>query len=110
MKKIAKLIYKILASKLPNSETKILGKISKKIRGLLFNTIMKNKGKNINIQRNVELNGEIKLGDNSGIGADSILNGKISIGNNVMIGPQVFMFSRNHKTKDTTIPMIEQRL
>lgn len=110
MKKIAKLIYKILASKLPNSESKIFGKISKRIRGILFNIIMKNKGKNINIQRNVELNGEIRLGDNSGIGANSILNGKISIGNNVMIGPEVFMFARNHKTKDITVPMIQQRV
>lgn len=110
VRKIAKIIYKLVAINLPNSQSKIFGKFSKKIRGYLFNIIMENKGKNINIQKKVELNGKVTLGDNSGISANSILNGQIIIGKNVMIGPQVLMYARNHKTTDVTIPMIEQRI
>lgn len=108
MKKIAKILYNLVGMHLPDSQTKVFGKISKKIRGFLFNRIMNNNGNNINIQCGVRLSGKIHLGDNSGIGRNSTLNGKITIGNNVMIGPEVHMYARNHKTSDITIPMIKQ--
>lgn len=109
MKKIiAKILYNTIATNLPNSERAIVGKISKGIRGYLFNIINDNHAKNINIQRKVSFSGKIKIGDNSGIGVNSSLNGKISIGENVMIGPELLAYSRNHKTSDINIPMICQ--
>ena len=108
MKKIAKILYNLIGIHLPDSQSKVFGKMSKMIRGFLFNKIMDNKGKEINVQGGVKVSGKIALGNNSGIGRNSVLNGKITIGNNVMIGPEVHMYARNHKTSDTSIPMIKQ--
>ena len=85
MKKIAKILYNLIGIHLPDSQSKVFGKMSKMIRGFLFNKIMDNKGKEINVQGGVKANGKITLGNNSGIGSNSVLNGKITIGNNVQL-------------------------
>lgn len=108
MKRMVKILYNLIGIHLPDSQTKVFGEMSRKIREVLFNKIMNNKGKNINVQGGVKVNGKIILGNNSGIGRNSVLNGKITIGDNVMIGPEVHMYARNHKTSDTSIPMIKQ--
>ncbi len=101
------LIY-YFATFLPDSNSIILGKASKRIRNCLFKLYTGNKSKNINIQRKSKFSSKVILGDNSGIGAFSIIQGPTEIGHNVMMGEQTIIYTINHETKDTTIPMIQQ--
>lgn len=50
----------------------------------------------------------IRLGARSGIGIDADLHGTITIGDDVMMGPRCTIFSRNHRTDDTSRPMNAQ--
>jgi maltose O-acetyltransferase len=77
-------------------------------RRFLASKIIKNCGKNVNIERFARFNRNIKLGDNSGIGARSYVPGSTTIGNNVMMGPEVVIYTRNHNFDRTDIPMCQQ--
>lgn len=84
-----------------------LGKLSKKLRGILAKLIFDQCGKNINLE-NKAFFGDgsgIKIGDNSGIGSYCELYGEISIGKDIMMAPHVIILARNHEFKDTKIPM-----
>ncbi len=66
------------------------------------------KSNNINIQRRTTFSSKVKLGNNSGIGKGSVLQGPVSIGDNVMMGPEVIIYTSNHNSASTDIPMIKQ--
>lgn len=53
----------------------------------------------------------ISIGDNSGIGRDSIIIAPdtVEIGENVLIGPRLIIYTANHGT-DRSIPMIRQSM
>lgn len=50
----------------------------------------------------------IRLGDRSGIGAESIVLGSVHIGNDVMIGPRCVLLTEEHAFADTTRAMNTQ--
>lgn len=52
--------------------------------------------------------GELRIGDNSGIGINCTVPPNIIIGKNVMMGPNCFFFAHNHSIDRLDIPMIEQ--
>ncbi|MBP5426667.1 MAG: acyltransferase [Clostridiales bacterium] len=109
MRKIALILYYLIAKHLPGSDFPFL-KISRKIRGFLCKKIFKSCGKNVNIERGVFFGngGEICLGDNSGIGINARLSGPIEIGKDVMMGPDVIIYTKNHNYSDINVPMIKQ--
>ena len=51
---------------------------------------------------------DIEIGDKSGIGAYNKIPNNIRIGNYVMMGPDICIFSSNHRFDDITLPMCEQ--
>jgi maltose O-acetyltransferase len=67
-------------------------------------------GKNVNIERKAFLSSGLRLeiGDNSGLGINSVVPSDIKIGRNVMMGPNCYILSVNHKFDRIDIPMIEQ--
>ena len=69
---------------------------------------MKKCGKNVNIEKGADFASNIKIGNNSGIGKDSVVGGFTEIGDNVMMGEGCFIFTRNHKFDRLDIPMCEQ--
>lgn len=103
-----KILYKLIAVHLPDSDSVFFGNISKKIRAFLFKKYTGCKSKNLNIQKNCSFGKNVSLGDNSGIGKNSIINDYTYIGKNVMMGPEVIIYTRNHKFDSIDIPMIEQ--
>lgn len=105
---LKEIIYKSLAKKLPMSESRPFGNISKIIRSSLYKGITGSKGKNINIQKNCYFEKDVIVDDNSGLGINSIIHGPTTIGKNVMMGPDVIIYTANHEFKLTNIPMIEQ--
>ncbi len=103
-KKISSILFYLFATYLPGSNTR-LGKFSKKFRGYLFKNITGSTSKDINIERKAKFYRNIELGNNSGIGTNSVIQGPTVIGNDVMMGPEVLIYTSNHETSDTSIPM-----
>lgn len=68
-------------------------------------------GSNVNIQSGVTMYPfyNISIGDNSGIGKDSLIIAPalVEIGENVIIGPQLVIYTANHQTS-RDLPMIQQ--
>ena len=106
-KAIGSLIYYGFAKYLPvsNSPIKLFQKKWRLICGRL---ILKNCGKNVNIEKGASFNSNVSLGDYSGIGINAKINGKCSIGKYVMMGPDCVIYGRNHEFSDITKPMMEQ--
>lgn len=102
-------LYNILAKHLPKSRRFVFFRY---IRSFLFRKIAIEAGKDINIEKNATFNHWIRIGDHSGIGVNCELNGMengiITIGKKVMMGPNVVIYTRNHETSRTDIPMQDQ--
>ncbi|HPD01680.1 MAG TPA: acyltransferase [Acetivibrio sp.] len=99
-------LYYFFARHLPASDAPYsLG--SKQIRRFLCKRIFKSAGKNINIEHGAFFASgrEIEIGDNSGLGLNSRVTGPLKIGNDVMIGPDVMIFTQNHRNDRLDIPM-----
>lgn len=104
----AKILYSLFASHLPESDTRIIGHFSKRVRAILFRQITKNQTDYINVNKKAFFSSNVKLGYNSGIGINCYIQGPTIIGENVMIGPEVQIYTVNHKTDDLERPMCKQ--
>ena len=67
-------------------------------------------GQNVNVEHGADFwsGRQISIGDNSGLGVDSLILGPAVIGSNVMMGPRVMLLATAHETSRTDIPMILQ--
>ena len=107
LKHICWILYYSVAFYLPKSNAHItLG--SKKIRAALAKGFIEREGRNVNIQRRVVLSRKTSIGDNSGIGINSVVQGPVNIGKDVMIGPECYIYTQNHEHSRTDIHMISQ--
>ncbi|MFZ5989690.1 MAG: acyltransferase [Bacillota bacterium] len=100
------ILYYFIARHLPGSDAPYsLG--SKHIRRFLCKRIFKRTGKNVNIEHGAFFASgkDIEIGDNSGIGLNCRVNGPLKIGNEVMMGPDVMIFTQNHRNDRLDIPM-----
>lgn len=93
-KKILYIVYTIFAKWLPQSSHSL---ISKKIRFIFGRSVMNECGENVNIERGAVFSPEVKIGNNSGIGIKSEIYGYTTIGKDVMMGPEVIIYTQNHK-------------
>ena len=103
--KVWRLFYALLGQWLPRSCYSI---VSLKIRYFFLKRIAKNVGKNVNIEQYVVFGEEFEIGDNSTVGFRSDIYGPVKIGKDVMIGPEVAIYTHNHKQDEIDIPMIKQ--
>lgn len=101
---IYKALYKYIGGILPVSDAR-LSFGAKQFRGAMTRGFVTKAGKNINIEKGAIFDSSIEIGNNSGIGIDSQLYGKVIIGNDVMMGPEVFIYTANHKYQRLDIPM-----
>lgn len=69
-------------------------------------------GKNVKIWDNVHIDSPTKLtiGNNVSINRGTIINagGGVSIGNDVLIGPNVVIYSQNHRFRDNKTKIVNQ--
>ncbi|NLP45444.1 MAG: acetyltransferase [Epulopiscium sp.] len=109
MRWIALALYYLIARHLPASDAWYsLG--SKKIRQILCRQIFPYASKTCNIEHGAFFGSgkNITIGERSGLGLNCRVQGPLTIGNHVMMGPDVLIYTRNHETKDTHIPMMDQ--
>ncbi|MCI6691142.1 MULTISPECIES: acyltransferase [unclassified Clostridium] len=107
MKKLYKILYLFIGKKLPNSYAK-LSFGSRKIRYFLVNNFVSKIGRNVNIESGANFDSNITIGNNSGIGINAFIQGPTYIGDHVLMGPDVQIYTRNHKYDRIDIPMYEQ--
>lgn len=93
-KKIIYIFYIALAKWLPESRHFSL---AKKIRCFFAKRIMKDMGINVNIEKGAIFGPDIVIGNESGIGINCELSGPVVIGDEVMMGPEVVVYTQNHK-------------
>lgn len=77
-------------------------------RNLAAKLILKQCGERVTIRNGVHLTGEISIGEDSIINPDCWLYGPIEIGKWVMIAREAKIYTQNHNTRDTTVPMRTQ--
>ena len=102
--KVWRVFYALFGQWLPRS---CYSKICMKIRYFFLKKIAKNTGKNVNIEQYVVFGEEFEIGDNSTVGFRSDLYGPVKIGRDVMLGPEVAIYTHNHRHDETDIPMIQ---
>ncbi|MCR5736898.1 MAG: acyltransferase [Eubacterium sp.] len=81
---------------------------SKKIRAFCGKLILRECGKNVNIEKGAMFNENVSLGDNSGIGVNALVSSDVTIGKDVMMGPECYIYTQNHGMGRTDIPMWKQ--
>lgn len=79
----------------------------RKLRSCIGAFVFDFSGNNINIEKgaNFGTGNGIRIGSNSGLGIRCKVRGPLEIGNDVMMGPDVIIFTSNHETSRTDIPM-----
>lgn len=65
-------------------------------------------GKRVNWGKRLSISSSLKIGDDSGVGDRAYIASGVTIGNNVMIGKDLKIFTQNHRTDRTDIPMQQQ--
>lgn len=102
-------LYYMIGKKMPESDS-FISFGAKGFRRFLCRHIFDRAGENCNIEKGVFFgNGKgIKIGDRSGIGLGARIQGPLTIGANVMMGPECIIYTKNHETSRTDIPMIDQ--
>ena len=81
---------------------------AKKLRRFFAKRVLKSMGKQVNIEKGAYFSSLCSLGDFSGIGVNAEINGDVTIGAHVMMGPNVTVYTTNHETSRTDIPMWQQ--
>ena len=105
VKKVLLILYIVLAKNLPqSSHVRLFGKI----RCFFARMIIDSCGKNVNIEKGATIRPGLKIGDGSGVGINSEIYGDVTIGNNVMMGPEVVIYTSNHKHELSEIPFGRQ--
>ncbi len=104
---IGRWVYFKIAIKMPVSYAK-RGKLARKLRAWSAKKFLVHVGNNVNIEKGAMITSLMEIGDNSGVGINSLMHGKVVIGKDVMMGPEVIVYTRNHSIGRIDIPMREQ--
>lgn len=93
-KKIYYILYSITAKFLPESRH---SKMALCARAFWAKRIIAEMGEFVNVERCAHFTPQVKVGSHSGLGIRCELYGPVSIGNYVMMGPEVIVYTQNHK-------------
>ena len=100
MKKIIRgicyFLYHFIAKHLPESHSPF-ALLSGKFRTLLTRGIINKCGKSVDIEKGAKFSPNISIGSYSGLGINSLVQSGVKIGDYVMMGPNVSIYTKNHK-------------
>jgi len=102
-------LYNAVGRHLPAS-TYPGGRLWRAIRYWMCRPLFADCGNDVNVEHGASIGFDrsVSIGSGSGIGINARIGEGTRIGSNVMMGPEVLVFTRNHSTSRTDIPMIEQ--
>lgn len=101
-------LYLLFAKWLPATDnTYFVYSIIRRFRSFIALHTFDSSGKNINVEHgaNFGTGKGIIIGSHSGLGINCKVRGPLIIGDDVMMGPDVIIFTENHCTTRTDIPM-----
>jgi len=103
-------VYIFFAKPLPCSYARWGGSLFKAFRRLAARRLLAGCGARVNIEHGASFGrgNTIWLGDDSDIGVDCSLHGEVHIGNYTFMGPEVVIWSSNHRIDRTDIPIMLQ--
>lgn len=79
-----------------------------RIRQWLVTHYLKRCGKKLRVKKGAEISPNSSVGDFSELGTRALIQANVTIGNNVIMGPDVKIYSRNHKFDSLEIPIQQQ--
>jgi len=79
-----------------------------KIRQWLVSHYLITCGKNLRVKKGAEISPNSQVGNFSELGTNAIIQANVTLGNHVIMGPEVKIYSRNHKF-DRLDPPIQQQ-
>lgn len=79
-----------------------------KIREFLVSKYLKKCGKKLRVKRGAEIAMNSTVGRDSELGTRCLIQSNVLIGNNVIMGPDVKIYSRNHKSDRIDTPIQKQ--
>lgn len=65
-------------------------------------------GKHVRVKHNADVSPFIQIGDGSELGQHCLIHSHVVIGNKVIMGPNVKIYSRNHRFDDLSVPIADQ--
>ena len=105
---LGRALYMALAKHMPLSDSRFsFG--AKRLRGFCARAALPHCGENVNIERGAQFAWDLSIGDNSGVGVDSLISFGVTIGSDVMMGPECMIFTNNHGMERRDIPMWKQK-
>lgn len=79
-----------------------------KIRAFLVSNYLEKCGKNLRVKKGGEISPNCQIGNHSEIGTRALIQGNCFIGSNVIMGPDVKIYSKNHRFDRLDIPIQNQ--
>jgi maltose O-acetyltransferase len=78
------------------------------IRKVLVSHYVNKSGRKLRVKTGAEIAMKTTVGDNSELGTRCLIQSNVSIGSNVIMGPDIKIYSRNHKFERLDIPIQKQ--
>jgi len=102
-------LYNAVGRYLPGSSSPG-GRLWRAVRYWMCRPLFTHCGDNVNVEHGASIgfHRTVSIGSDSGIGINARIGEGTQIGSNVMMGPEVLVFTRNHCTSRSDIPMINQ--
>ena len=107
MKKLLYLIYLLLFKNTPE-DYRPYSLFFPKIRQVLVSNYLISCGRNLRVKKGAEISPNSRVGNNSELGTRSLIQANVTIGDNVIMGPDIKIYSRNHKSSRIDLPIQEQ--
>lgn len=76
-----------------------------KIRSILVTKYLEKSGENLRVKQGGEISPNSTVGDNSEIGTRAMIQSNCHIGSNVIMGPDVKIYSKNHRFDKLDLPI-----
>lgn len=78
------------------------------VKNFFAKRYMRHVGEKVNWGENIHVPYDFSIGNGSGVGNNAYIGYNVTLGDNVMMGRNVTIFTANHKTDRTDIPMVCQ--
>jgi maltose O-acetyltransferase len=94
----------------PSTARRPFGHSARRLRGMCAAHLLDGCGKFVNVERGASFGKGrgLCLGDGSGIGVRAYIQAPVTIGNDVMMGPDVLIYTTNHRFSNRSRPMLQQ--
>lgn len=107
MKKFYYLVYLVFFKNTPE-DYRPYSLFFPKVRQLLVSSYLKSCGKELRVKKGAEISPNAQVGFKSELGTRCLVQANVEIGNHVIMGPDIKIYSRNHKAERIDIPIQAQ--